>query len=240
MGGGGGAPDLTTQTGTTSAQIPPELREMFTALANQITGVVPYAGRILTGPGGLVDPHAQEVAGMGPQERQWRQEAMSMLGGQGLTGAQREARQGLRQFTQGELGQSPATLAAMQAFKAQQLPSILSGSAVSGLGQGAIAEAAAQATQQAYVPLMQQEMQNRLAAQGQLANLGAQGYAQQVGLQGIAGMPREIRDRRAQAVYQDILRQQNLATGMLLGPFGRLAQPGQTTESRTVNTGGGK
>lgn len=215
----------------------------------------------------------QRIARMGPREREWRQNVLSSVGPSGLTASQREARglfrgsQGLsnlqreerdvlRGFTQGEPGQSVATQAAMDAFRTQQLPQILQGSAVSGLGQGAIAEAAAQATQQAYVPLAQQDIQNRMtaaqglgalgqqaiqnrmaAAQG-IGNIGAQGYAQNVGLQGIVGIPREIRGQRGQAGYTEQLRLQDLASSFLLGPFGQLAQPGST--QRVVNTGGGK
>jgi hypothetical protein len=237
MGGGGGPPDTTSTTGSSAATLPEELKPLFKALAGGLTGTIPSMLGIL---GESYATQPQEIAGMGPQERQWRQEAMGMLGTSGLTAAQREERRGLREFTTGEIGQSPATLAAMQAFKTQQLPGILSGSSVAGLGQGAIAEAAAQASQQAYVPLVQQEMQQRMAAQQALGNLGAQGYAQQVGLQGIAGMPRDIRNQRGQAGYQEVLRRQDLASNFLLGPFGKLTQPGQTTTSRQVNTGGGK
>jgi hypothetical protein len=233
MGGGGSGPD--TSTTTTGMTLPPELQPLFRDLAWSISHQLPAASTVI---GEAMQAQPQEVAGMTPEEEQWRASAMGMIGGSGLTQAQREARRGLRQFTAGDIGSSPATLAAMQAFRQQQLPSILQGSAVSGLGQGAIAEAAANASQQAYVPLVQQEMQNRLSAEGQLANLGAQGYAQQVGLQGIAGMPREIMDRRGQAVYQDLLRRQGLASNLMLDPFGRLSQPGQT--SKVVNTGGGK
>jgi hypothetical protein len=205
------------------------------ALASGLTGQIPGMVDIL---GNVMQRQPQRIPGLSPSELRWRGEAMHMLGGSGLTQSQREARRGLRELTGGEIGQSPATQAAMAAFTQQQLPSILSGSAVAGLGQGAIAEAAANAAQQAYVPLVQQEMQNRMAAPQAIGDLGAQGYAQQLGLQGVAALPREIRVQRQEARYNDLLRRQGRASNFLLGPFGRLTSPGQT--QHTVNTGGGK
>lgn len=243
---------------------------MYAALASTFTGAMPGLGNILQQ---SMEFDPQRIARMRPREREWRRDVLGSVGPSGLTAAQREARgllrgqlglsnlqreerDVLRGFTQGAPGQSVATQAAMDAFRTQQLPQILQGSAVSGLGQGAIAEAAAQAAQQAYVPLAQQDIQNRMAAaqglgalgqqaiqnrmaaaQG-LGNLGAQGYAQNVGLQGIVGMPRDIRNMAGQAGYNEQLRLQELASSFLLGPFGQLARPGSS--QHTVNTGGGK
>ena len=59
-----------------------------------------------------------------------------------------------------------------------------------------------------------------------------------MGLQEVAGLPREIRNQRNEARYNDLLRRQMLASNFLLGPFGRLTSPGTT--QHTVNSGGGK
>lgn len=231
--GGGGPPE--TSTTTTGFTIPPELRPLYSSLSSTLTGAMPGLGQILSS---SMEFNPQRIPGLRPSEREWRRDVMGMVGPAGLTESQREARRALRTFTSGEPGQSAATQAAMEAFKTQQLPQILQGSAVAGLGQGAIAEAAAQAAQSAYVPLAQQDLANRMAAAQSIGNIGAQGYAQNVGLQGILGMPREIRGQRGQAGYTEQLRLQDLASSFLLGPFGQLAQPGST--QRVVNTGGGK
>ena len=141
--------------------------------------------------------------------------AQSQQGLQTVYEPEQEALQTLRQFTQGELFQSPATQAAMRAFSEQAIPQIESRLALRGMeNSGAAAEAFAQAQTQALVPLLQQELQQRQAAVPMLAALGEAQSARErgdlarqigAGLQ-IAGQTSEAGARAAQRQRDDLTR----------------------------------
>ena len=88
------------------------------ALASGLTGQIPGMIGILESSMGS---QPQRIARMGESEREWFRNAMGILGLQGLTAGQREARAGLREFTQGVPGQSVATQAAMDVFRTQPI-----------------------------------------------------------------------------------------------------------------------
>jgi hypothetical protein len=79
----------------------------------------------------------------------------------------------LQQFIAGPLGHAPATEAAQAAFSSYQVPTITNNLALAGLGNsGAVGDAIARGEAEALTPLLQQEATNRLAATGQLGNIG--------------------------------------------------------------------
>jgi len=154
----------------------------------------------------------------------YEREALGQLGQLGAQNQQslqttyapeQEALDTLRQFTQGDLFQSPATQAAMKAFSEQAVPQIESRLALRGMeNSGAAAEAFAQAQTQALVPLLQQELQQRQAAVPMLAALaeaqsarerGDQARQLQAGLQ-IAGQTSEAGARASDRQREDLTR----------------------------------
>lgn len=97
------------------------------------------------------------------------------------------ARDQIQQLTSGPIGSSPATQAAMRAYETSAVPQIESGQAMSGAGRGGgLTQALTQGEEQAYVPLVQQEIANRENApaqyqglattQAELAQMQAAGY----------------------------------------------------------------
>lgn len=150
------------------------------------TGQLKSAGRQLNLAGGALGPisgdisNAQQIlAGLGggatAQDIANAEAATANIGGTQSTADIASSRQLLDQLTSGPIGSSPATAAAMRAYKSSAVPQILSGQAMAGPGRGGgLAEALQQGEEQAYVPLVQQEISNRLAAAPQYAGLGAE------------------------------------------------------------------
>lgn len=78
-------------------------------------------------------------------------------------------------FTGGTLGESPATIAAQDAFRRFTAPEIQQSLALAGLGaSGAVGASLGDAEAKALVPFLQSEMANRLQATGMTANIGNQ------------------------------------------------------------------
>lgn len=119
-------------------------------------------------------------------------------------------------------GPSAATQAALQQFNTLQAPSILSNAALMGQGNsGAALTALTQGQESALVPFMQQDLQNQLSASQGLASLGGQEASQQQtdlsnALQA-AGLPREIADQQAQALFNQQQQQWQFASGIQTG-----------------------
>lgn len=112
----------------------------------------------------------------------------------------------IAQLAGGPIGQSPDTLAAMKAYREQVEPQVMQHAALMGRGTGGAAlEAVQQGETQAYVPLVQQEIQNRETAVGQYQQ---QAQAQMQALQSAleaAGVPREVAQEQAQAAFQQLM-----------------------------------
>lgn len=109
-----------------------------------------------------------EFAGAGAEMSPAEQEALAQLGF----------------FTGGQLGQSPATLAATRAFNQFSVPEIEQQLALAGLGRsGAVGTSIGDAQVKAMIPLLATEMANRLQATGMTADIGqaAQGRKLQAG-----------------------------------------------------------
>jgi hypothetical protein len=81
----------------------------------------------------------------------------------------------INQLTSGPIGSSPATAAGMRAYTANAEPAIEQASSLSGGGRGgALTSALTQGQEQAYDPLIQQEISNRESAIPQLTGIGNQ------------------------------------------------------------------
>ena len=123
-------------------------------------------------------------------------------------------------FSQGALGSSPATLAAMSAFNQFSVPEIEQQLALAGLGRsGAVGQSIGDAQAKAMVPLLQTEMANRLQAANATAGIGQAEQARQIQTAGImAG-----------------LSQQEI--NALLGAAGVQAGVGGAQQGRTIQAG---
>lgn len=79
-------------------------------------------------------------------------------------GAEKTALQGIQYLTGGPLGMSPATTQGMKAWEQSVLPTVQNQNVLAGLGNsGAYTDAAARSATEASVPLIQTEIQNRVA-----------------------------------------------------------------------------
>lgn len=112
------------------------------------------------------------------------------------------ARQQLQALTSGPIGSSPATLAGMQAFQHLVAPQVMQAEALQGrAGGGAALEAMSQASTQAALPLIQNELAQRQAAVGQYTGLQQAQLNSLAAALEAAGMPREVALQQAQAAF---------------------------------------
>jgi len=138
-------------------------------MANQAGSSNPFQGQ------------AMGFAGQAASGNQYQGQSSSMATGAGnLMGPEQEAMAGLGLFSQGQLGQAPATIAAQQAFQQFEVPTIEQNLALAGLGRsGAVGTAIAEGEARALVPFLTAEMMNRLQAAQTQAGIGsAQGNRQ--------------------------------------------------------------
>lgn len=156
-------------------------------------------GMDLTRSAAGTDPFEQ-IAGLnlqsGGQMSQGEQDAMARLkrgagGYQGVTAqdigvntdtAQMKRAQELaQQLTGGDVGQSPATLQAMQAWEDLVRPTVMAGQALTGnLGGGSTEEALAHGKTEALTPLLSKEIDTRSAMAQMLGQLGLGASGQQL------------------------------------------------------------
>lgn len=213
MGGGGGPPEESTTF--TSQALSPELARIFGlaagGLEEGLDAVSPQWGRV-----SAYDP--QTIPGMTSQESSLLAGLLEDIGAGG------DISETYRSML-GPIGKSPL----METWRRQNLPQILQGANIGGLGQGAQAEVIASAADEHAMQIAQMQQQ---AAEA-LANLQGFGLSQ-------ASLPREIKGQVGEAEYNEIQRLQSLLESLTIGPFGALAPSGQTSMSRTSNVGGGK
>lgn len=139
-------------------------------------------------------------------------------------------------FTQGQLGNSPATQAFMGSFMQNTLPVIQGQAQLQGLGNGpAVPDMAGRALGTALPQIMQGDAQNRLQAAQGLTGLGSnlilpgqQQAANQMASAGQLqrGMTQDVFD----SAREEMLRQQGLSESATTGAFGTY-QPITKTES---------
>lgn len=137
----------------------------------------------------------------------------------------------IMQMTGGPIGSSPATqegkAALERQYQQETLPSIQNQMQLAGLGNsGALGESLSRArggVASATVPLLQQEMVDRMNAVNQLAGLGgtlAQRERSDIsGALQTAGTPREIQTQQEQAKFLDQQRVQALIEQLVMGPL---------------------
>jgi len=185
---------------------------------------------------GLLQPHPQQIAGLTGGQLQ----DINQLQQWGMSGTPQEqqAQSLLSGLTGGEIGSSPATAAAMRAYSQNVAPTIASGLAASGGGRGGEMAAALQQGQtSAYVPLVQQEINNREAGIGQAVDLGQQ-RAQDV-KDAITGqqMIQSNQQQTLDAQFSDYLRRSGLIQNLTQGPMGQFG--GAITGQRNTGSAGG-
>jgi len=134
------------------------------------------------------------------------------------------ARDQLAQLTGGPVGSSPATQAGMQAFEQLVAPQILQQQALQGTaGGGAALEALGQGATAAAVPLIQQEIANREQAVGQYGALGQQQMQQLAMALEAQGLPREVAQQQAQAMYDQLQQRFQFESGIQTWPLGMMS-----------------
>jgi len=138
-----------------------------------------------------------------------------------------QAAQGQYEQFLGQKGPSAATLAELQQFNDLQAPAILQQANLMGQGtSGAALSALAQGQESALVPFLQQDEQNKLTAASDLQGLGTQEFNQQTtdlanALQA-AGMPQQLAQQQADALFQQLQQKFQFAQGVQTAPFGLL------------------
>jgi hypothetical protein len=124
------------------------------------------------------------------------------------------AQQGLlQQLMGGPIGSSPATIGAMQSWRSNVLPTVQNEMALQGLGRsGPELEAVARSQTGAFVPFVQQEIQNRMTSLGvlqEMANAETQRWqypsqqtmqALTTQAQGLASLGQSMFDQKTQAI----------------------------------------
>lgn len=140
------------------------------------------------------------IANLTPEQ----QALIQQIQGQGAASPQLQAAgQQLQQLTSGPIGSSPLTQEAMKAYEQQVVPSLIQQESAAGRGSGGAAlESVAQGTQQAMIPLLQQEIQNREAAVNQYQQLQQSQIQSLAAALEAAGMPRDVALQQAAAQYQ--------------------------------------
>ena len=139
-------------------------------------------------------------------------------------------------FTEGALGQSPATQAFMESFTQNTLPVIQGQAQLQGLGNGpAIPDMAGRALGTALPQIMQNDASNRLQAAQGLTGLGSQlilpGQQQAANQQASAGqLQRGMQQDVFDSAREEMLRLQGLSESSTTGAFGTY-QPITKTES---------
>lgn len=235
MGGGGGRQTASSQS---TATIPSELSPLFSqtgTTAQQFQQAAPLAP--------FLAPSPFPVAGLSPTQ----QFAIGQL--PALTQrsfGEQAGQQALLNFATGDIGQSPAVLAALDAFQSTVEPRVQNQLALAGLGNSG---ALGQELQSAFIgqlqPLFQQGLQQQQAAATQLADIGSrenQRVGQQIQLAQQLGQVQQAAEQaRINQIQQDFLRRQALAEQALFGPLGQFLPTaiGQTTTSSTPSQGGG-
>lgn len=225
MGGGG-------QTSTSSQRIDPVLRPLYANTADIIANLQP---EIASQFGQFFGINPQQIPGFTPEQ----QAAFGLQGqyafGPGLNAPQQQALSTLTDLTTAPFGQSPATLAAMEAVRNP----VLNDLALAGLGNS---DAVASNLASAYSPILAAEMQQRYSAIPQYQALGAQQFAQQTGsLQnylGTAEQQRAIAETQGQANLADLLRRQQLGEKFSVGILGGFPSLGSTITKTSGSTGG--
>lgn len=207
----------TSSSGSTTPSAPPWLQKLLKASGKNATALM----NAVNAAGGVqqqLTPSPDQTAQLSPEEQQLISELGSF--GSGANPDVQAAENQLTQLTSGPIGSSPATEAAMRAYETNVAPTILNSVAMAGTGRGGgITQATTQGEEQAYVPLVQQEIANRENAVGQyntLANTNEN--MAMTGLQA-EDIPRQIQQQQFDAAYQDMLRRYQLQQEATLGPL---------------------
>lgn len=146
------------------------------------------------------------------------------------------ARGELSALTSGPIGSSPLTAAGMKAFTDITAPQVMQAQALQGTASGGAAtEAMANAASAAALPLIQQEIGQREAAVGQYSALGNQQMSQLADALVASGMPRDVANQKAQALFNQQQQKWQYLTGLQTMP---LSLMGRMIGTKSYNTPG--
>ena len=221
MSGGGSSGGGGTTTTTQQPSVPPEI----TALMRFVTPDVQQA--YTQGPlSGFTGAQPMAVPGLTPQQQGAVDFSAGAVTQPTLQSPEALALMNLAQLSSGPIGSSPATTEAMKSWEATTGEQIKNQLAMAGIGRsGALATDLGVARSAAHVPLLQQEIANRLGTVGPLAQLGGTMETRPVARQQTAfdmgEMVRQIAQAQAQSQQADYLRRQGIAESITAGVTGQ-------------------
>lgn len=188
----------------------------------------------------------QQISPLGPQELQLIGQEYGISQAPAITPEETAALGQIGQLIGGPIGSSPATKAGMDAFTKLQLPGIEQGAALAGLSHGgAMPELIEQGQSAALLPLIQQEISNRMNLVPNLEMLGGSlANRQQSNIQaamGATALPRQVADSQNAANYASQINLANAIQGIGTGAFnsflspilGAASTPGQKTSTQS-------
>ena len=196
-------------TSTTRTDIPSYIDPTFQNVFGQYGAATEQFPTLSQIPGAMPTLNIPDLT---PEQQQ---QIQSIIAAGGSSPDLAAARQQLQQLTSGPIGSSPTTQAAMAAYRDYGVPTILQEASLGGRGtSGAALAALTQGEQQALVPLLQQEIQNRQNAVGQYGQLQGEQVQSLAAALEAAGLPREVAQQRAQAEYERKQQQLQFETGI--------------------------
>ena len=204
-------------------KLPPALQALLDQAAGQLGD---FMGKFpLTS---IMQDLAQRIVPLTPTELTLLGQQLATSQAPAITYPELAALTDINQLIGGPIGSSPATQAGMNAYNMFTAPQIMQSLALSGNTQGgALAQAMTEGQTAALVPLLQQEISNRMGVLAPLAGIGATVSDRErndiaTGL-GAAGMPRQIAQAQETANWQDVMRRANVIQGIAPSIFGQIA-----------------
>lgn len=166
----------------------------------------------------LVNAGPEGTAQLTPAETGNINSLESIANNGGLTSEEQQSQKMIDQLTGGAIGSSPATAAAMRAYNATAAPVVAQNASMTGGRGGALEEALTNAQEQAYVPLIQQEIGNRENAIGQEQTLGQDQTTNIQNAMNASDMQRQVEQERYANQYQNQQTLLDLMQKMAFGP----------------------
>lgn len=143
---------------------------------------------------------------------------------------------GLSQFASGDLGNSPAVQAAMQAIAASVTPQVQNKMAAAGLGRsGAMLQELQNAQIGALLPVVQQGMQQQQSAANQLAGIGSGVAQRQMGMQNLLGNMANTIGGASETLGSQALARGSDALKSTIGTFADIGKQEAEREGETIN-----
>jgi len=234
-----GSSGATKTSGSSTNEIAPELQPLYSQTGGMIQGMQADIAPQFGGPNGFFSTNPQFIPGftdVGNTMAQNQIDRYNQYQANPYTPVELDTLAGIRAMTSGPLGQSPQTLAAMNAVRTP----VLNDMALAGMGNS---DAIASNLAGAFSPILAQEMAARQSLLPLEAQMSQTGFNRQPGLaadvMNTQDIYRQIEAAQAQANTADFLRRQQLGQSLTTGVLGGFPSVSGTISS-SKQTGGGK